>query len=164
MLKIVKLGHPVLRQKAREITSITDDLRSLIVGMKEAMIRENGLGLAAPQVGESIRLFVYKVGEAEGTLLNPEIMQSKGSDIDVEGCLSIPGVQGDVERAEEVVVVGRDENWRKVRIKARGLLARCFQHEIDHLDGILFIDKAVEGSLRDVSQKAAVQVEAAATI
>ena len=102
------------------------------------------MGLAAPQVGMSQRIIVVDVGEGPVVLINPEIEEAAGSEIDSEGCLSIPGRWGYVERAQEVVVTGLNDSGRSVRLRADGLFARALQHEIDHLDGVLFIDKALE--------------------
>ena len=109
--------------------------------MEIIMRAANGVGLAAPQLGILQRIIVFDAGDGFHALINPKILQRKGSQIGVEGCLSIPGLQGDVERAAEVVVKGLDQFGKPVRIRGEGLSARVLQHEIDHLDGILFIDR-----------------------
>jgi peptide deformylase len=113
--------------------------------MKEAMQEANGVGLAAPQLGVSLRVIVYRIPEDDApvrAILNPRLVSMKGSQIGQEGCLSIPMLQGDVERAEEIEVKGHDPNGRPVKRRVCGFEARVIQHEVDHLDGILFIDRA----------------------
>lgn len=144
ILKIVKDPDPVLRRKAEPVTQVTKRIRRLIKDMLETMYSADGVGLAAPQVGVSERVIVVDIGEGPVALINPEISKASGKEIDVEGCLSIPGTFGYVERAQEVVVNGLNETGRSTRIKAEGLLARALQHEIDHLEGVLFIDHALE--------------------
>lgn len=148
-LKIVKLGDPALRQKSRQVTVINKKIKKLLDGMKEAMYRSNGVGLAAPQVGVSKRIVVVDVGEGVWELINPEIVFQDGEEMGIEGCLSIPGVAGEVSRAARVRVQALDRHGRQQVISAEGLGARALQHEIDHLDGILFIDRAVKISRQD---------------
>ncbi|MFD2307652.1 peptide deformylase [Enterococcus termitis] len=135
-----------LTQKAKPITMITDETILLLENMYETMIAHDGIGLAAPQIGKNLQLAVVEVDEETGLfeLINPEIIESKGTDIDVEGCLSIPGTYGTVERAEEVTVRYFDREGDEIEVTAYGYLARAFQHEIDHLNGELFIDKIIE--------------------
>ncbi len=145
MLKILTYPNPVLRKKAEEVKEIDQDLIDLARQMAETMYAAPGIGLAAPQVGSSIRLIVVDVGYTQGrpdlkVLLNPEIVEREGSILMEEGCLSIPGIRADVERSQRVLVRGLDIKGRPVEIEAEGLLAVCLQHEVDHLDGILFID------------------------
>lgn len=142
ILPIRKEGDPVLRQKAAPVPKVTKRIVKLLQDMEETMYAADGVGLAAPQVGVSERLIVVDVGEGPIHLINPVLLEATGSSIDVEGCLSIPGVVGYVDRAQRVVVEGLDTKGRRRRIEAEDLLARALQHEIDHLDGILFIDKA----------------------
>ena len=142
-LEIRLLGDPVLRQPADEIGSIDDDLRDLAERMFETMYDADGVGLAAPQVGISKRLFVVDTQEPDQeprVVVNPVIVKRTGSDRDEEGCLSLPGLSGDVERSAVIVVEAQNLDGERVLIEADGLLARVIQHEIDHLDGILFID------------------------
>jgi len=149
ILDIVIEGDPVLRKKAIKVRRADDGIRALANDMYETMLDAPGVGLAAPQIGKSIRLIVVHVPEDEedGTpevslkLLNPEIIKSHGSQTGPEGCLSIPGWAGDVERSAHVTVKGFDVDNKPVRIKASGYLAVVLQHEIDHLDGILFPDR-----------------------
>jgi peptide deformylase len=139
------LGAEVLRRPAREVAEIDDDLRALIDDMFETMYEAEGIGLAGPQVGVSMRVIVVDV-QREGVepfaLINPRIVET-AKDVEKadEGCLSIPGLTAPVERPVSVVVEGLDEDGETVRIEADDLLGRCLLHEIDHLDGILFIDR-----------------------
>ena len=141
-LEILTEGHPLLRKKALPVKKITKRLNKLAEDMEETMRAASGVGLAAPQVGVGIRLIVVDVGEGPIVIYNPEIIDRDGQDIDVEGCLSIPGVNAYVERPAWVKVAGIDAKGKPVVVEGDELLARALQHEIDHLDGILFIDKA----------------------
>ncbi|EEG76714.1 peptide deformylase [Dethiobacter alkaliphilus] len=136
-------GDPVLREKAKEVPEITPQVKKLLEDMVETMYDAEGIGLAAPQVGISKRIIVIDVQDETGVLklINPEIISGEGKETSVEGCLSFPGVAGEVERDESVTVRAQDPDGNTVEICASGLLARAFQHEIDHLDGILFVDK-----------------------
>ena len=143
-LKIELLGSPVLRQRAAEVEHIDEELRRFAQKMFTTMYAANGQGLAAPQVGVAKRIIVLDVPEDDSpayALVNPRIVE-RGDERarDIEGCLSIPGVSEVVERPERVVVEAEDLDGESLRIEADGDLARCLQHEIDHLDGILFID------------------------
>lgn len=148
--RIVAYGNDILRRKADRVDEVTDEIRDLIEMMYRAMAEHNGVGVAGPQVGASKRLFVYDVGEGHHALINPEIVRSSGKEWAAEACLSLPGLQGEVPRFERITVTGIDENGKKVRIKAEGFLARVFQHEMDHLEGMLFIDRADPDSLETV--------------
>lgn len=140
LLKIHTGEDPVLRKKARNITKISKKLRTLAKDMLETMYHANGVGLAAPQVGISERMVVIDVGSGPIILINPEITKKEGENRDVEGCLSLPGRSEYVTRAERVWVTALDLNGKQINLTGEGLLARAFQHEIDHLNGILFID------------------------
>ena len=149
--KIVTLPDPVLRRKARKVTDFGADLQNLIDDMVETMRDAPGVGLAAPQVGVSLRVIVVEYGDEEDeslppklyTVVNPEIARfSNDSETGNEACLSIPGFVGDVNRSLAVTIKGQSRHGQSLRIKASGWLARIFQHEIDHLDGVLFIDRA----------------------
>lgn len=148
--EIVTYGEDVLRARADEVTDFESEARGLIPEMYEIMARSRGLGLAAPQIGISKRIFTYDVGDGPHALVNPRIIRATGEEVGVEGCLSIPGLQGEVPRAARVTITGLNEEGRKVRIRAEGMLARVFQHEMDHLDGALFIDRADPETLETV--------------
>lgn len=135
-------GAGILRQVSKPVLKITEDVAELVQHMEQIMRAANGVGLAAPQLGIMQRIFVFDAGDGFQALINPKIIQHKGTQIGVEGCLSIPGLQGDVERAEAVVVKGTDQYGKPMRLRGEGLTARVIQHEYDHLDGILFIDRA----------------------
>lgn len=142
---IVKYPDPVLYQPARPLVKPTKETRALVERMKRAMLEAKGVGLAAPQVGVSERVIIYKMPEEEAPLrviINPRIVSMKGEQIGPEGCLSIPLLQGDVKRANEVIVKGMDMLGRPFKRRATEFEARVIQHEVDHLDGILFIDRA----------------------
>ncbi|HYW06200.1 MAG TPA: peptide deformylase [Longimicrobium sp.] len=145
ILKIVTLGAEVLRRPAAEIGERDEELARLVDDMFETMYEAHGIGLAAPQVGVARRLIVVHVneaGEEPFALLNPRVVESGSSrEKGEEGCLSIPGVSAYVDRPATVVVEGETPEGESVRIEADGMLARCLQHEIDHLDGVLFIDR-----------------------
>jgi len=147
---IVTYGNDILRKQADEIDEFDENIKDLIQTMYKVMAASRGLGLAGPQIGISKRICVYDVGEGPHALLNPTITHSSGQEYGIEGCLSIPGLQGEVPRYTKVTVTGVDETGQKVKMKADGLLARVFQHEIDHLDGIMFIDKADPDTLETV--------------
>lgn len=142
VLDIRVLGDPVLRRDTTPVTAVTDEIRALIDAMFETMHAAKGIGLAAPQVGRMERVAVVDVegGKQPIALVNPEIVSFEGTAKAEEGCLSIPDVFGDVERPASVLVRALDRNGAPIEIPASELLARCFQHEIDHLHGKLFID------------------------
>lgn len=140
LLDIRVLGDPILRQETAPVPEVTDELRRLIDDMFETMHAAKGIGLAAPQVGRSERLTVVDVDDVQYVLINPEIVEREGSAKGEEGCLSIPDVYADVERATRVVVRAIDRDGKPFEVEAEDLLARCIQHEIDHLLGTLFID------------------------
>ncbi len=149
--EIVTLPQAILRHKAHKVIDFGPELQSLAEDMIETMRVAPGVGLAAPQVGESVRLIVVEYGDDEDekvppklyVMANPEITRASDEKIvGTEGCLSIPGVQGDVERFEAVTVKGLNRHGRPMTVKAKGWLARIFQHEVDHLDGVLFVDRA----------------------
>lgn len=136
------LGSPVLRQRAYEVARADDGVRSLIADLFETMRAAKGIGLAANQIGVARRVAVVSAeDQGEHALVNPVIIEAEGAQVGEEGCLSIPDIYADVERAERVVVEAGDEQGTRRRIEATGLLARAIQHEIDHLDGILFLDR-----------------------
>ncbi|MDQ6689030.1 MAG: peptide deformylase [Gemmatimonadota bacterium] len=141
ILDIRVLGDPVLRKPTKAVTAVTDEIRSLIANMFETMYAAEGIGLAAPQVGRTERVAVVDVEGKKFALINPEIVSKTGpAEKAEEGCLSIPEIYGDIERPAEVTIRALDENGKEYEESAGELLGRCFQHEIDHLDGKLFID------------------------
>jgi peptide deformylase len=138
----------VLRQKTKKISRIDGSLQRLIDDMVDTMQASNGVGLAAPQVGVSLRVIVLQMPEQEPiTLINPETVKHAGEQEVTEGCLSVPSYYGEIKRSAEVVVKGKDRRGKAIRIKATGLMAEALEHEIDHLNGILYIDH-VEGEDR----------------
>ena len=145
ILPIRKFGDPALRQRAQEVERVTDLHKRLIEDMYETMRDAPGVGLAGPQVGVMERIFVWEVGEEHGAVINPVIVsRSDEQEEGEEGCLSLPGIYYPVTRPTAVRVEGLDENGNHVSLDAEGLLARVCQHETDHLDGVLFIDRLAE--------------------
>ncbi|MEO1230269.1 MAG: peptide deformylase [Myxococcota bacterium] len=151
--EILTFPNPRLNERAEPVEGVDDEIRTLIEDMFETMYDSEGVGLAAPQVGVLKRIIVVDCGEREGdesaplqpvqpiAVVNPEVEEAEGKITWKEGCLSIPGFTDDVERAAEVVVTGLDRDGNPLRIEATGLLAVCLQHEIDHLEGTLFVDR-----------------------
>ncbi|MBJ7604089.1 MAG: peptide deformylase [Candidatus Dormibacteraeota bacterium] len=140
--KILDFKHPALRTKAKKVARVDGSAVRLLDDLVETMYAAPGAGLAANQIGVALRAIVVKGDENQHhALINPELVKAEGSQIGYEGCLSYPGWVGEVERAEQVVVKGLNRKGKPVRIKASGFTARAFQHEIDHLDGILFTDR-----------------------
>jgi peptide deformylase len=154
--RILTAEEPLLRQRSKKVTRFGDSLRGLVDDMFETMHEAHGLGLAAPQVGVLLRLFIVEmppeydeegvqVQEAERYVLaNPEIVRQHGEEEMEEGCLSIPGYRGLVRRSTQVTIKGQDLDGRPIRYRAEDLLAQAFQHELDHLNGVLYIDR-IEG-------------------
>ncbi len=143
MRQIRKDGDPDLRKKAAPVARFSAPLHRLIEDMIETMQESNGVGLAAPQVGIAKRIIVVRHQDDIFEIINPEIAMSRGEVIDVEGCLSCPGAYGEVTRAAEGEVEGKDRDGNDIRVTGQDLLARILQHEIDHLEGILFLDRAI---------------------
>lgn len=144
---IRQYGDPVLRRRARAIQKVNAGVRELSERMAEAMYAACGVGLAANQIGEPRRVVVIDVGTGLTTLINPRLVASEGSAVDTEGCLSVRGLLGEVERAERVRVRALGLDGKEFTVEGEGLLARALQHELDHLDGVLFVDRAL--SIRD---------------
>jgi peptide deformylase len=140
ILDIRVLGDPILRQATTPVAAMTDELRRLVADMFDTMHHARGIGLAAPQVGRGERLAVVEVDAERFVLINPEVVEREGRAKGEEGCLSIPDIYADVERPKTVTVRALDEHMQPYEIEATDLLARCIQHEIDHLDGKLFLD------------------------
>lgn len=175
-LEILTVNDPhqleVLRSKSRKIQKVTPKLVALAERMLETMRNANGVGLAAPQVGVLQRFFVVELPEDEESqqsretyiLFNPEIVKGRGEQVGYEGCLSVPGYIGEVARKERVTLQGLNDKGRPIRLKVDGYLARVFQHEIDHLDGILFTDKLTDPDTFqpvEVGHEEAAELEAA---
>jgi peptide deformylase len=141
--QIVKYPDPILKKEAQQVTKFNERLHKLLDDMAETMYDALGVGLAAPQVAISKRVIVVDVGDGLIEMVNPEIVESSGEQIEPpEGCLSIPGLVGNVRRAQKIRVKGQDRYGNPVEMEAEGYLARAFQHEIDHLNGVLFLDVA----------------------
>ena len=145
-------GDPILRTSAVEVVDFDKELRTLVQDLVDTMLEAPGAGLAAPQIGVGLRVFTYNVDDVVGHLVNPTLRLSDDTQLGREGCLSIPGLTFDCERAQSVVATGFDMHGEPVVIEGSELLARCVQHETDHLDGILFVDR-----LDDVTRKAAMK-------
>ena len=141
ILTILTQGNPVLKKKSKAVGKILPELKKLIDNMEDTMRAAPGVGLAAPQVGVLQRVIVVDIGEGLISLINPKIVKKSGKCMFYEGCLSVPGVEGQVERSESICVKGLDRNGNPVVIEAEGYLAIVLQHEIDHLDGVLFVDR-----------------------
>ena len=139
---------PVLVSRATRVPRVDDAVRRLMDDMVETMVDAHGAGLAAPQVGLPLRVIVLKVDNQVYQLANPEMVRCEGEQTGFEGCLSVPGLIGEVTRCQRVVARGQNRHGKEIRVKGDGLLARAIQHEIDHLDGILFTTKVIEGTLR----------------
>jgi len=142
---IVKIGDEVLKKNTREITVFDDRLHTLLDDMLETMRNADGVGLAAPQVGVLRRAVIVEVEEGEVfELINPEIIYTEGEQTGPEGCLSVPGKTGTVSRPQKVRVRAKDRNGNPIEVEGEGLMARAFCHEIDHLSGVLFVERASE--------------------
>ncbi len=145
VLPIRTLPDPVLRQKAKKVSTVDRSIKKLIKDMRETLHADTGrAGLAAPQVGVSLRVAVIGLPDTEDIILiNPEIVRRRGEQLVSEGCLSVPGYVGQLRRAEAVTVKGLDGNGKALRLKAEGFLAQALQHEIDHLNGTLYVDRLI---------------------
>ena len=141
IFSIRTIPDPILKQKSKRVRIINKSIQRLIGNMLETMHVASGVGLAAPQIGTLLRVIVIGIPEEEDiALINPKIVRRTGERLVNEGCLSVPGYIGQVERSVSVTVKGRDQNGREIRIKANGLLAQALEHEIDHINGVLYID------------------------
>ena len=161
--EILSFDHPVLRQKAKKVARVDTSIVRLLDDLAETMYAAPGAGLAANQIGVPLRVCVVKGDDNQHYgLVNPVVVKGEGSQTGYEGCLSFPGWVGEVERYETVVVKALNRKGKEVRIKSTGFTARAFQHEIDHLDGILFTDRLTSlGTLRRVEELEADEAEAA---
>jgi len=157
-LDIVTVDSPkaaVLRRRAKPVAKVTRDVQRLIEAMLIIMHDASGLGLAAPQIGEGVRVMVAQVEDRLVVLADPELVHAEGEETASEACLSIPGVVGDVPRATSITIRGKNRRGRRITVVAAGLLARVLQHELDHLDGILFLDRVRDPStIRSVTAAA----------
>ena len=160
VLPILRFGNPILRDKSKKVPNISPSIERLIDDMIETMREANGAGLAAPQVGKLLRVIVIELpDEATIALINPVVVKKSGEREVVEGCLSYPGYQGEIKRAEMVTCKGLDRHGKAIRIKAEGLLAQALEHEIDHLNGVLYIDYLEgEDKLSRVSSEEQIEV------
>ncbi len=165
-LKIITAENPILRRKAKKIHHFDPSIQRLANEMFETMHAARGVGLAAPQIAQSIRLFVAEFEDHKVAMVNPEIVKAEGEELGTEGCLSIPGYIGEnIRRAEKVVVKGQDVRGKNIRVSAEGWFARVLQHEIDHLDGILFLDRLERPEdLREISEDEQFGEEAEAVV
>jgi len=165
--KIITSENPILRQKAKKVHRFDPSISKLIDDMFETMHAARGVGLAAPQIALSIRVFVAEFEDRKVAMVNPEIIKAEGEELGTEGCLSIPGYVGDnIRRATNVVVKGQDARGKPIKVRADGWFARILQHEIDHLDGILFLDRldrpedlheVTEGEYEEAEQEAMIE-------
>lgn len=149
LLKIVKEGDDILRKKSKPVDTITDKIKTLIGDMKDTLIESGGVGLAAPQVGILRRIFIIDVGDENGghkiiEFINPKIISEQGTQDGIEGCLSIPGKYGNVIRPMTVTVTATNSDGKEFSYTGTEIFGRCLCHEYDHLDGVLYIDKAYE--------------------
>jgi len=141
ILPLITMDNPLLHQKAKRVRNINDSIQKLIDDMIETMHHTGGVGLAAPQVGVPLQVVVIELPEEDAiTLINPELVKSSGEHEVMEGCLSLPGYRGEIKRSISVTVKGRDHHGKQIRIKADGLLAHALQHELDHINGVVYID------------------------
>jgi len=163
---IYGFDHPTLREKAKRVSKVDASVVKLIDDLAETMLAAPGAGLAAPQIGVPLRVFVVKGEENQVIgLVNPELLKGEGVQVGYEGCLSYPGWVGEVARYEDVVIKGRNRHGKEVRIKASGFTARAYQHELDHLDGILFIDRLTSlDTLRKLEELEEEEEEEAAAV
>jgi peptide deformylase len=164
--KIITTENPILRQKAKKVHRFDPSLQKLVDDMFETMRTAGGVGLAGPQIAQSIRVFVAEYDDHKIAVFNPEIVKAEGEEIGPEGCLSIPGYVGEnIRRAAKVLVKGQDVRGKPIRVPAEGWFARIVQHEIDHLDGVLFIDRLDRPEdLREVTEEESAEEEETAVI
>ena len=156
--KVVKYGENSLREPSKEVHKVSQKIKNLVQDMLDTMYQQNGVGLAAPQIGENLRIFVIDVSTQNEPLnpqifINPKIIKKSGAVVSYEGCLSFPNEFGKVVRPTEVVVEFYDREAKKVKLKAKDLLAQAVCHEVDHLNGVLFVDLVEPGTLEYVSPK-----------
>jgi peptide deformylase len=163
--RVVRYGNATLKLRAREIETIDDSVKELAAEMFEVLERSRGVGLAAPQIGVSLRIIVLSIPQDDDTrwkcvIVNPELVAKKGKTAFEEGCLSVPGIYEDIVRSEEVEVKGLDLEGKEITVKGKGLLARALQHELDHLEGVLIVDR-LSSTKRHVLRKKLRELEEA---
>jgi peptide deformylase len=147
LLEILTNQNPILRKTSRPVAKVTKEIKELVANMEETLRAAPGVGLAAPQVGELLRVIIADVGDGLNVLINPKVVKKSGTQTFVEGCLSLPGIEAPIERASAVTVKAMDLKGKQVEVEAIGLLATVFQHEIDHLDGKLFVERVTDPNL-----------------
>jgi len=147
LLEILTNQNPVLRKISKPVAKVTKEIKELVANMEKTMNAAPGVGLAAPQVGELLRIIVADIGEGLHVLINPKVIRKSGTQTLVEGCLSLPGIEAPIERANKVLVKAMDLKGKRIEVEASDLLATVFQHEIDHLDGKLFVDRVSDPNL-----------------
>jgi peptide deformylase len=147
LMEVLTNQNPVLRKISKPVRAVTKEIRDLISNMEETMKVAPGIGLAAPQVGVLQRIIIADIGDGLHVLINPKVAKKSGKQTIVEGCLSVPGAEGPVERALKVTIKAKSIKGENITVEAEGLLATVFQHEIDHLDGKLFIDRIEDPNL-----------------
>jgi peptide deformylase len=145
--KILRFPHPLLKKKAKAVKRITPEIVRLIDDMLETMQAAPGVGLAAPQVGQLFRVIVADAGDGAIAVINPRILEKSGEQCFKEGCLSLPGVEAPVTRASKIRIAGLDRTGKNISLEANGLLATIFQHEIDHLEGLVLVDRVTDPAL-----------------
>jgi len=144
VLKIAEYPHTILRRRAKKVTKFDKKIRQFVNNLASTMYVAKGVGISAPQVGALHQIIGVDVGEGFLVVVNPGLIHKEEEQVDIEGCLSLPSMVGNVKRANKVVIEGLDADGKFIKIEAEGLLARVIQHEIDHLNGILIIDRAIE--------------------
>jgi len=148
ILPVRRFGDPVLREKSQQVKEVDEQLKELIKTMEETMHEASGVGLAATQIGILKKVFIFDVGDGAKAIINPQIVSREGTVEEEEGCISVPGVRVKVKRAEKVKIRGQNPEGNPLEIEAEGLLARIFQHEMDHLEGKLILDRCGRGERR----------------
>ncbi len=154
--KILTIGNPLLKKKSTAVTSLTPEIKKIIKDMTDTMYAANGCGLAAIQIGEPLRIILVDTSDKRDNLcvmINPKITKKEGEIVFTEGCLSVPGLEGDVIRYSKITVKGKDENFKDIEVTVEAYPAVAFQHEIDHLEGKLYIDQAIEGTTKSIDSK-----------
>jgi len=144
--KIIKYPGPLLKKKSKAVKRVDDKVLKLLRDMADTMYEAPGVGLAAPQVGELLRVIIVDIGEGLISVINPKVIRKSGEQTFVEGCLSVPNLEAPVKRASKIIVKGLDRHGKPMKLEAEGFLATALQHEIDHLDGKLFIDRVSDPS------------------